>query len=177
MLVSLERKCNMGKYKFFGNKLTKGPKGEEHPSIDLGIKGKRWENIEVTSSPSLNDKYTKFDDNPNPKWRGNNKDGTPKKPSYFRRYVRKDSKYARLGEYKNYSLTENDEKKVDCYLEERKKNIELDKQRRETAIKRKQQKNDAKLRYHQGGRSASRRNCAQASSDKLNQKPSNKSRK
>ena len=150
----------MSKYKFYGNKLTIGPRHEEHPSIDLGIKNGKWENIAITGSPLSNDTYTEFDVNPNPNWREVNEKGEPIKRCFFRRYVRKDPLYAKLSEYPYYSLVKSDEDKIDSFLKERQMNIEIDKARRETAKKR---KNDAKLRY-QNGRSANRRNCAQASS-------------
>lgn len=153
----------MSKYIIRGNSLTKGPKDEDHPSIDLGIKDNKWENIEITSSPTKKDKYTKFDLNPNPKWR----EGKNKKESYFRRYLRKDPIWARRSIYKKYSLIESDEKKVDSFLEERRRNIEIDRKRREQAAKR---KNDAKLRYHQRGRSASQRISAKASSSVIKAK-------
>lgn len=167
----------MGKYKFFGNSRTKGPHGEEHPSIDLGYKKGKWENLEVTSSPIKGKPYIEFDENPNPNWRERNDDGTPKKRSFFRKYVRKDPKYVKLTEYKNYSLVPVDENKVDSFLNEREKNKLIDKQRREAALKRKQTKNDAKLRYHQSGRSASQHRSAHASLESFKQKKLDKSRK
>lgn len=130
----------MKKYRFFGNRKTFGPHKEEHPSIEIGINNGKWENIEITSSPTKNEKFTAFDENPNPNWRGKDENGKPLKPSYFRNYLRKDSIKDRLNEYTKYSLIESDECKIDKFLEERQRNIELDKARRKAAIKRKQTK-------------------------------------
>lgn len=134
----------MGKYRFFGNRLTRGPKGEEHPSIDLGFNKGKWENIETTGTPSKNGKYTDFEINPNPNERNK---GKKAKKLFFRRYVRKDPKWAKLSEYPHYSLDPIDEQKIDSFLTERKRNIERDKANRAAANKR---KNDAKLRNRKG---------------------------
>lgn len=150
----------MSDYKLYKNRKTIGPRGEEHPSIDLGINNNRWENLEVTSSKTNKDTFIELDVNPNPNLRDKNNDGSNKHPSYVRKYVRKDNIYDKLSEFKKYRIEPCDAKKIDDYLEQRKINIEIDKKRREEA---RQRKKDAKLRYHLKGRSASIRISGQAS--------------
>ena len=100
----------MSKYKIFKNKVTK-----YHPCIEVQITiDGRWENIEITSSPTQNNKYSKFDVNPNPNWAG--------KSAWFRRYIRKDPIRAKGKELKNYKIIESDEIKINAFIDANKKN-------------------------------------------------------
>lgn len=127
----------MKKYRIYGNRKLKGPNKQEHPAIDLGIKDGIWNNLEITSSPTKKGRYEEFIENPNPKKRGKESNGQNKYRCFFRKYVRKDSPYDKLSEYKNYSIVKEDEEKIDRYLADREINIEIDRSNRQRAIQRK----------------------------------------
>ena len=116
----------MGKYKIYKNKKIK-----YHPSIHISInlEGK-WENIEITSSPTKKHKYIQFDHNPNPSWKDRN--------AFFRKYIRKDPLGARGEEFKNYVIGESDEKKIDEYVKNNKKAMKQS--RRKKCIKKRKKK-------------------------------------
>ena len=115
----------MDKYKIFKNKRT-----QYHPSVHLSIKeGNVWENIEITSSPTTTGKYERLIKNPNP--------NTPDKDVWFRKYIRKDPLWAKGEELINYCLPLEDEIKIENFIEEHKRNKEIDLNNRSKKIKRK----------------------------------------
>ena len=100
----------MGKYRIFKNKRTK-----YHPSIFISITvGEKWKNIEITSSPTKTGKYEKLSKNPNP--------NTPDKDAWFRKYIRNDPLWAIGEEFTKYSLSDEDEVKIDAFVKQHKKN-------------------------------------------------------
>ena len=93
----------MNKYKIYKNKRTK-----YHPSIEISVlEDGTWENIEITSSPTKTGNYETFDVNPNP---------NSNKPSFFRKYLRKDKIRHRGEELKKYRLVVSDEIKIDVFV-------------------------------------------------------------
>lgn len=100
----LEKGVVVSKYRIFKNKKTR-----YHPSIEISVlEDGTWENIEITSSPTKTGKYEVFDVNPNPK---------SDKPSFFRKYLRKDKIRHRGKELKKYQLVVSDEIKIDVFVE------------------------------------------------------------
>ena len=93
----------MSKYKIYKNKRTK-----YHPSIEISVlEDGTWENIEITSSPTVTGNYQVFDVNPNP---------NSNKKSYFRKYLRKDKIRHRGEELKKYRLVVSDQIKIDVFV-------------------------------------------------------------
>lgn len=93
----------MAKYRIYKNKRTK-----YHPSIEIDIlEDGTWENIEITSSPTVKGNYEVFDVNPN---------SNSNKKSYFRKYIRKDKLRHRGEELKKYQLVVSDEIKIDIFV-------------------------------------------------------------
>ena len=64
------------KYKLYKNRITKN-----HPSIEVDSNGTIWINLEVTSSPTKNNRYIELKVNPNP----NRED-----KAFVRKYLRHD---------------------------------------------------------------------------------------
>lgn len=94
------------KYKFYKNKRTK-----YHPSIEVDSDGKRWKNMEMTSSPTQSGRYIELKHNPN---------GSDKK-AYIRKYVRDDSIKTRGQLLKKYHLSEEDLIEIEEFLNRNKK--------------------------------------------------------
>ena len=91
------------KYKFYKNKRTK-----YHSCIEIAVlEDGTWENIEITSSPTMTGHYEEFEVNPNP---------NSEKKSYFRKYLRKDRIRHRGEELKKYQLVVSDEIKIDVFV-------------------------------------------------------------
>ncbi|MCR5332406.1 MAG: hypothetical protein K6E11_00035 [Bacilli bacterium] len=98
------------KYRIYKNKRTRF-----HPSIHVKINlDNKWENIEITSSPTKTGKYIKFEINPNK--------NTPEKNVWFRKYIRKDPLSARGEEYTNYEIGDADSRNIDKFLLEHERN-------------------------------------------------------
>ena len=104
-IMSSENKCTK-KYRFFKNKRT-----QFHPSIDLGInENGEWETIDLTSHPSGYDAFVK---NPNP--------NTPNELSFYRTRVNRYHPGQKGEELKYYSLSKEDEEKIDKIVKKYKK--------------------------------------------------------
>ena len=90
----------MNKYKFYTNRRTGG-----HPCIDLGYDNDgNWLTIDLTTSPKG---YGYFSKNPYSKEKDKNK------ISFYRKYISKNN-MKHKGEFlRNYSLSDEDEKKID----------------------------------------------------------------
>lgn len=100
----------MNKYKIFKNKRT-----QYHPSIFISVTvGEKWRNIEVTSSPTKTGKYEKLSKKPNT--------NTPDKDAWFRKYIRNHPLWAIGEELTKYSLSDEDEVKIDAFVKQHEKN-------------------------------------------------------
>ena len=88
-------------YKFYKNKRTR-----YHPSIEINSNKERWNNLEMTSSPTKNGRYIELKKNPS---------GSSKK-AYIRKYVRNDSIKTRGQLLKKYHLSEEDLIQIEMFL-------------------------------------------------------------
>ena len=95
------------KYKFYNNRKTRN-----HPSIEISSNDKSWENMEVTSSPTKNNRYIELKENPNPK--KTNK-------AYVRKYIRKDPIKTRGELLKRFHLSEEDLEEIEKFVLNNKK--------------------------------------------------------
>lgn len=93
--------------KIYKNRATK-----YHPSIEVNSDDKNWDNLELTQSPTKNNRYIELKDNPNK--------NSPKK-AYVRKYLRKDPIKTRGELLSKYNLSEEDLRQIEEFLESHKK--------------------------------------------------------
>ena len=103
----------MKNFKIYKNRATK-----YHPSIELESDGKRWENLEVTNSPTKTNRYIDLDDDLIPDRRGTPEE---KKP-HVRKFVRNDPIRTRGELMDRYHLSERDLQKIEDFLIEHQHN-------------------------------------------------------
>lgn len=97
-------------FKIYNNRKTR------HPSISLKSGDKKyWHNLEVTHSPSQNERYFEVENT-------NSKD---KRKSYVRKYYRKDKHKLKGFWYKNFKLSRESENRVKRYLRKHHKNKKM----------------------------------------------------
>ena len=95
------------KYKFYKNKKTR-----YHPSLEIKSDEKRWENMELTSSPTKQNRYIELKKNPNP---------NSNEKAFIRKYIRRDPIRTRGQLLKRFNLSEEDLEQIEQYILKNKK--------------------------------------------------------
>ena len=93
--------------KIYKNKAT-----NYHPSIEVRSNEKTWDNLELTQSPTKNNRYIELKDNPNK---------NSHKKAFVRKYLRRDPIRTRGELLSKFNFSEDDLIQIEKYLESHKK--------------------------------------------------------
>lgn len=88
-------------------KIYKNKRTKYHPSIEVESNERCWKNLELTQSPTENNRYIELKKNPNP--------NSPKK-AYVRKYIRNDPIRTRGQLMEKYKLSEEDMQTIERFV-------------------------------------------------------------